>query len=70
MDGFRYDLLNAATVPNIWNFATKGVYFKNGCRPQYLTFTAPNHASIATGLLVESHGIVANYFYDPATNTT
>ncbi|VBB35132.1 unnamed protein product, partial [Acanthocheilonema viteae] len=46
------------------------LYFKDGCRPQYLTYTAPNHASIATGLLVESHGIVGNYFHDLTTNTT
>lgn len=70
MDGFRYDLLNASVVPNIWKFASEGVYFKRGCRPQYLSYTAPNHASIATGLLVESHGIVGNFFYDLATNTT
>ncbi|VDK87308.1 unnamed protein product [Litomosoides sigmodontis] len=70
MDGFRYDLLNATFVPNIWKFATEGLYFKNGSHPQYLTYTAPNHASIATGLLVESHGIVGNYFHDPTTNTT
>uniref|UniRef100_A0AAF5PIZ1 AP3A hydrolase n=1 Tax=Wuchereria bancrofti TaxID=6293 RepID=A0AAF5PIZ1_WUCBA len=69
-DGFRYDLLNASIVPNIWKFATEGVYFKGGCRPQYLTYTAPNHATIATGLLIESHGIVGNYFHDLSTNTT
>uniref|UniRef100_A0A0R3S5E2 Bis(5'-adenosyl)-triphosphatase n=1 Tax=Elaeophora elaphi TaxID=1147741 RepID=A0A0R3S5E2_9BILA len=70
MDGFRYDLLNATLVPNIWKLATEGVYFKDGCRPQYLTYTAPNHVSLATGLLVESHGIVGNFFHDLATNTT
>uniref|UniRef100_A0A915PDB4 Bis(5'-adenosyl)-triphosphatase n=1 Tax=Setaria digitata TaxID=48799 RepID=A0A915PDB4_9BILA len=70
LDGFRYDLLNATAVPNIWKFAMEGVHFKNGCRPQYLSYTAPNHASIATGLLVESHGIIGNYFHHLATNTT
>lgn len=25
MDGFRYDLLNATIVPNIWKFATDGL---------------------------------------------
>ncbi|VDN06062.1 unnamed protein product [Thelazia callipaeda] len=70
LDGFRYDLLNATTVPNIWKFASENAYYKGGCRPQYLSFTAPNHASIATGLLVESHGIVGNYFHDRSTNTT
>ena len=34
---------------------------------QYVTYTAPNHMSIMTGLREDSHGIVSNYFYDPAT---
>ncbi|VDK27304.1 unnamed protein product [Gongylonema pulchrum] len=70
LDGFRYDLLQSSVVPNIWKFANEGVHFKQGSRPQYLSYTAPNHASIATGLLVETHGIVANFFHDFATNTT
>lgn len=68
-DGFRYDLLNASLVPNIWKFAQKGVNFVNGSRSQYLTYTAPNHASIVTGLLESSHGIVANSFYDPQSRS-
>uniref|UniRef100_A0A0M3I3Z2 Bis(5'-adenosyl)-triphosphatase n=1 Tax=Ascaris lumbricoides TaxID=6252 RepID=A0A0M3I3Z2_ASCLU len=67
-DGFRYDLLNATLVPNIWQFAQQGVHFISGSRSQYLSYTAPNHVSISTGRLEESHGIVANRFYDPISH--
>jgi ectonucleotide pyrophosphatase/phosphodiesterase family protein 1/3 len=33
--------------------------------PSYPSKTFPNHYTIATGLLPESHGIVDNYVYDP-----
>ncbi len=66
-DGFRFDLLNASTTPHMWRFVQEGVFFANGLRSQYITYTAPNHASIATGLYEESHGIVGNEFYDPDT---
>lgn len=64
-DGFRFDLLNSSLVPNIWNFAQKGVNFISGSKSQYITVTAPNHVSIVTGRIEESHGIVGNLFYDP-----
>jgi len=67
LDGFRYDLLNRSTTPNLYRLADRGVRFANGVRPQYTTFTAPNHASIATGLLQQHHGIVGNSFYDRDT---
>ena len=34
-------------------------------QPVYPSKTFPNHYSIVTGLYAESHGIVANTFYDP-----
>jgi len=37
---------------------------------QFPTETFPNHYSIITGLFPESHGIVANVFYDPILNAT
>ncbi|KAI9320927.1 alkaline-phosphatase-like protein [Dichotomocladium elegans] len=33
--------------------------------PSFPTITAPNHWTLVTGLHPESHGIVANEFYDP-----
>ncbi|CAB3405801.1 unnamed protein product [Caenorhabditis bovis] len=66
-DGFRNDLLNEELVPNIYKFATKSTWFTSGVKSQYLTYTAPNHMSISTGLYEENHGIVANYFFDEYT---
>lgn len=34
--------------------------------PSYPTLTFPNHYSIVTGLYPSHHGLVNNYFYDPA----
>lgn len=36
--------------------------------PSFPTYTFPNHYSIVTGLYPESHGIIANHFYDPTWN--
>lgn len=36
---------------------------------QFPTKTFPNHYSIVTGLYPESHGIVANQFYDPTSDS-
>ncbi|GMS97481.1 hypothetical protein PENTCL1PPCAC_19656, partial [Pristionchus entomophagus] len=66
-DGFRYDLLNATTAPFINEWANNGSWFANGLQSQYVTYTAPNHLSIITGLREDGHGIVSNYFYDPDT---
>jgi predicted AlkP superfamily pyrophosphatase or phosphodiesterase len=64
LDGFRHDLLNRSTTPNLYKLVDSGVHFVNGVRSQSITYTAPNHASIATGLLEQHHGIVGNVFYD------
>jgi alkaline phosphatase D len=37
--------------------------------PSYPSLTFPNHFTIVTGLYPEHHGLVANSFYDPATQT-
>ncbi|KAK6017450.1 type I phosphodiesterase / nucleotide pyrophosphatase, partial [Ostertagia ostertagi] len=64
-DGFRYDLLNATWTPNIYKWANRSSWFVNGVRSQYVTYTAPNHMSIVTGMHEQDHGIVSNYFYEP-----
>ncbi|GMR49352.1 hypothetical protein PMAYCL1PPCAC_19547, partial [Pristionchus mayeri] len=66
-DGFRHDLLNETTAPFITEWAKGGAWFTNGLQSQYVTYTAPNHLSIVTGLREDGHGIVSNYFYDPDT---
>ncbi|CAJ0931154.1 unnamed protein product, partial [Mesorhabditis belari] len=68
-DGFRHSLLNETTVPNIYKWAKGGTWFVNGTKSQYVTYTAPNHMSIATGLYEESHGIVSNFFFDHKDDT-
>ncbi|MFH4984967.1 hypothetical protein AB6A40_011676 [Gnathostoma spinigerum] len=70
LDGYRFDLLSKSRVPHFYEFASSGVIFTNGIRSQYLTFTAPNHVSIATGLTEQNHGVVANVFYHPSTKST
>uniref|UniRef100_A0A0K0DIE8 Bis(5'-adenosyl)-triphosphatase n=1 Tax=Angiostrongylus cantonensis TaxID=6313 RepID=A0A0K0DIE8_ANGCA len=66
-DGFRYDLLNGTMTPNIYRWAINSTWFKNGSKSQFVTYTAPNHMSIVTGLQEVKHGIVGNYFYDTTT---
>ncbi|PIC33723.1 hypothetical protein B9Z55_013603 [Caenorhabditis nigoni] len=66
-DGFRYDLLKEGLVPNIHKWATMSTWFTSGVKSQYVTYTAPNHMSIATGMYEEEHGIVGNYFFDSQT---
>ncbi|KAI9095955.1 alkaline-phosphatase-like protein [Phlyctochytrium arcticum] len=39
-------------------------------RPSFPSITFPNHYTIVTGLYPQSHGIVANIFYDPTFNDT
>ncbi|VDM67733.1 unnamed protein product [Strongylus vulgaris] len=55
------------SCPNIFKWAVRSSWFVNGSRSQYVTYTAPNHMSIVTGLREESHGIISNYFWDTAT---
>ena len=35
---------------------------------QFQTKTFPNHWTMVTGLYEETHGIVANQFYDPSSH--
>ena len=64
LDGFRHDYIDTY---NLINFAE---FLKDGAKaayinPQFTTESYPNHWSMVTGAFVESHGIVANNFYDP-----
>jgi len=68
-DGFRYDYLNKTDTPNFDKLTSDGVRAP-WIEARFITKTFPNHFSIATGLYEESHGIVANNFYDPVLNDT
>eukprot|EP01130_Rhizamoeba_saxonica_P007221 TRINITY_DN2914_c0_g1_i4.p2 TRINITY_DN2914_c0_g1~~TRINITY_DN2914_c0_g1_i4.p2 ORF type:complete len:388 (+),score=69.88 TRINITY_DN2914_c0_g1_i4:398-1561(+) len=67
IDGFRYNIINddrfIAYMPNIKKLEKAGSISK--MQPVFPSKTFPNHYSIATGLYPETHGIVANMFYDP-----
>ncbi|OUC43555.1 type I phosphodiesterase / nucleotide pyrophosphatase [Trichinella nativa] len=68
-DGFRWDYLERSK--NLVSFQwllEHGVHATNGLVNSYITVTAPNHYGIVTGLYEESHGIVANRFFDPIMN--
>lgn len=62
--GFRHDYIKAYKLTNFERFLSDGVKSSH-LNPQFATQTYPNHWSMATGLYVENHGIIANKFYDP-----
>lgn len=70
MDGFRYDYYDfyAHLMPNLKFLGTNGVLAKNGVKSTFQTVTFPTHFTIATGLNEETHGLVANSFYDRKRN--
>ena len=63
IDGFRYDYLKRGITPNLKKLCRKGIH--GPMKPQFPSYTFPNHFSLVTGLYPESHGIVGNAFYDP-----
>ena len=62
MDGFRADYLEITDTPNFDKLANNGVR-SQGLKPVFISKTFPNHYSIATGMYVESHGLIANSFF-------
>jgi predicted AlkP superfamily pyrophosphatase or phosphodiesterase len=44
----------------------EGAWFRNCHYPYAATLTSPGHASMATGAVPASHGIIANDWYDRA----
>lgn len=75
LDGFRPDYLERTidgqpAAPFIKTLIDCGLSSKSGMTPVFPSLTFPNHYSIVTGLYPESHGIVANSFYDPDLNAS
>eukprot|EP00026_Physarum_polycephalum_P004248 Phypoly_transcript_04265.p1 GENE.Phypoly_transcript_04265~~Phypoly_transcript_04265.p1 ORF type:complete len:454 (+),score=51.76 Phypoly_transcript_04265:712-2073(+) len=70
LDGFRWDYLDMykEQTPFMNQLRGEGTY--SAFQPCFVTKTFPNHYSIVTGLYPESHGIIANTFYDPTFNAT
>lgn len=67
LDGFRWDYSEWYDTPLLDSLAKKGV--KSGLIPCFPSKTFPNHYSLATGLVPDHHGIIANSFLERKTNT-
>ncbi|KAK7690300.1 hypothetical protein QCA50_006957 [Cerrena zonata] len=66
IDGLRADYLDRGLTPHLLAISKEGLRAKS-MRPIFPTLTFPNHWALMTGLYAESHGIVANNFWDPRT---
>ena len=64
LDGFRWDYCEAFDTPFLNGMAEKGV--KAVMQPSFPTKTFPNHYTLATGLVPDHHGIIANSFINRA----
>jgi predicted AlkP superfamily pyrophosphatase or phosphodiesterase len=69
IDGFRWDYLQKYDAPALKALAAGGVHAKR-MTPSFPSKTFPNHYTLVTGLYPEHHGIVSNYFFDPALNAS
>jgi predicted AlkP superfamily pyrophosphatase or phosphodiesterase len=65
IDGFRWDYLQRHAAPTLQALAAGGVRATR-LNASFPTKTFPNHYTLVTGLYPQNHGIVANWFYDPA----
>ncbi|KAF8532093.1 Phosphodiest-domain-containing protein [Gautieria morchelliformis] len=68
IDGLRADYLDRGLTPHLLQISRTGLRAK-WMRPIFPTLTFPNHWALLTGLYAESHGIVANNFWDPETGS-
>jgi len=66
IDGFRWDYLQRYAAPTLRQLAASGGHLRR-LTPSYPSKTFPNHYTLVTGLRPAHHGIVGNWFYDPAT---
>lgn len=60
LDGFRWDYLDAYDTPFLNQMGKQGV--KAVMMPSFPSKTFPNHYTLATGLVPDHHGIIANSF--------
>lgn len=64
IDGFRWDYLQQHPAPTLARLAAEGAHARS-LTPAFPSKTFPNHYTLVTGLRPETHGIVANWFWDP-----
>lgn len=67
LDGFHPHYISSKLTPTLHDILKKG-YGPPFMKPSFPSSTFPNHWTIATGLHPQSHGIVGNTFYDPASD--
>ncbi|KAI8972779.1 alkaline-phosphatase-like protein [Pilobolus umbonatus] len=67
LDGVVNHDLDLHITPELSRIANEGIR-ADYMTPSFPPITFPNHWSLVTGLYPESHGVVGNYFYDPALN--
>lgn len=64
-DGWRWDYIDRANVPNLKRLAARGVRAKE-LVPSFPSLTFPNHYTLVTGLYPGHHGIVSNTMSTPS----
>lgn len=69
IDGFRWDYLQKYAAPTLRQLAAAGVHATR-LTPSFPSKTFPNHYTLVTGLYPAHHGIVSNWFFDPAFGET
>ena len=69
IDGFRWDYLQKYDAPALKQLAATGVHATR-LTPSFPSKTFPNHYTLVTGLRPAHHGIVGNWFFDPAIGET
>ncbi|KAI8375924.1 alkaline-phosphatase-like protein [Radiomyces spectabilis] len=67
LDGVVNHDLDLSITPHLSRLAKEGQR-AHWMTPSFPPITFPNHWSLVTGLSVEAHGIIGNYFFDPARN--
>jgi len=65
MDGFRADYCQLYHTSFLDSLSAEGV--RGQMRPSYPSKTFPNHYTLATGLVPDQHGLIANRFLDRAS---
>lgn len=63
-DAFRHNYFRKQVTPYMQKLRDEGTY-ADYLENVFPTKTFPNHHTIATGLYVETHGVIGNNFYDP-----
>jgi arylsulfatase A-like enzyme len=69
VDGLGADLVDPALMPHLTGSDLEPVAFRGEGRAVMPTRTNPNHATLLTGVLPETHGITGNAYWSRKTRT-